>query len=205
MRLTKKSRLRVFLWSAVALFLLVTATFPRWITLFYPRPHQELVYSMAARYDVDPFLVFAIIRAESKYQTWAESPRGAKGLMQIMPDTAAWIAAQMKIGDFEAEALYDPEMNIRMGCWYLSDIQEEFEGSLPLTAAAYNAGRGKVNQWREAGQWSGSAEDLKDIPFPETREYVKNVLANYRAYHAIYDHGRVGSRQEMVIQILGKT
>lgn len=71
MRRSKKSRLRIFLWLAIALFILVTATFPRWITIFYPRPHQDLVYSMAAQYDVDPFLVFAIIRAESKYQTWA--------------------------------------------------------------------------------------------------------------------------------------
>jgi len=205
LRRSKKSRLRIFLWLAIALFILVTATFPRWITIFYPRPHQDLVYSMAAQYDVDPFLVFAIIRAESKYQTWAESPRGAKGLMQIMPETAAWIADQMKIKGFEVDDLHDPKVNIRMGCWYLNDIQEEFNGSLPLTAAAYNAGRGKVRQWQEAGQWDGSSDTLQDIPFPETREYVRTVLANYRAYHAIYDKGRVGSRQEMVIQILGKT
>lgn len=205
MRRSKKNRLRVLLWSAIAIFLVVTATFPRWITIFYPRPHQDLVYSMAAQYDVDPLLVFAVIRAESKYQTWAESPRGAKGLMQIMPETAAWIADQMKITDFEAEHLHDPEMNICLGCWYLHDLQKEFKGSLPLTVAAYNAGRGRVSQWQEAGQWNGSADSLRDIPFPETREYVKNVLANYRAYHAIYDKDRVGSRQDMVIQILGKT
>lgn len=144
---------------------------------------------MAAQYDVDPFLVFAIIRAESKYQTWAESPAGAKGLMQIMPDTAAWIAGQMKIKDFKAEDLYDPELNIRMGCWYLSQLEKEFDDSLPLTVAAYNAGRGKVSNWVQSGQWQGSAKDLEDIPFPETRNYVKNVLSNYKAYHAIYERG----------------
>lgn len=188
-RRSKKNRLSIFLWSAIALFLLVTAAFPRWITLFYPLPHREVVYSMAAQYDVDPFLVFAIIRAESKYQTWAESPAGAKGLMQIMPDTAAWIAGQMKIKDFKTEDLYDPELNIRMGCWYLSQLEKEFDDSLPLTVAAYNAGRGKVSNWVQSGQWQGSAQDLQDIPFPETRNYVKNVLSNYKAYHSIYDRG----------------
>jgi len=189
MRRSKKSPLRRLMWLVVALLVLVTAAFPRWISWFYPLPHQEVVYSMASQYDVDPFLVFAIIRAESKYQTWAESPAGAKGLMQIMPETAAWIAAQMKLQDFQAEDLYDPKLNIRMGCWYLSDLQEEFDDSLPLTVAAYNAGRGTVNEWMQSDRWEGSTGELEDIPFPETRLYVKSVLDNYRTYQAIYGSG----------------
>lgn len=188
MRRNKISRLKRMLWVTLALFLAAIATFPNWITVFYPLPHKELVYSMAAQYDVDPFLVFAIIRAESKYQTWAESPVGAKGLMQIMPDTADWIAGEMNLKDFEVEDLYDPETNIRLGCWYLSDLQEEFNDNIPLTAAAYNAGRGKVKQWLQEGKWKGGTDDIESIPFPETQRYVKSVLSNYRAYHAIYDN-----------------
>ncbi len=187
MRRTKHNRLKKLLWMTIALFLAVVATFPNWITVFYPLPHKELVYSMAAQYDVDPLLVFAVIRAESKYQTWAESPVGAKGLMQIMPETADWIAGEMKLKNFKVEDLYDPETNIRMGCWYLGDLQTEFNGDIPLTAAAYNAGRGKVKQWLQEGKWDGDADHLDSIPFPETQRYVRSVLSNYRAYQSIYD------------------
>ena len=101
MRNRGKSRLSVAIWLIILLFLATILTFPKWITVFYPQPHRDLVFSLAYEYDVDPYLVFAIIRAESKYQTNAESPVGARGLMQIMPETAAWIAEQQNIEDFK--------------------------------------------------------------------------------------------------------
>ncbi len=176
----------IFLWALILLFLAVVLSFPKWITVFYPLPHQEIVLAAAGEYTVDPYLVFAIIRAESKYQTGAESPVGAKGLMQIMPETGAWIANQKGIEGFIADDLHKPDVNIGFGCWYLHNLETEFGGNVPLTVAAYNAGRGKVRQWQADGTWNGDPEQMDKIPFPETRQYVKNVLKNYEAYQAIY-------------------
>ncbi|HEX3011477.1 MAG TPA: lytic transglycosylase domain-containing protein [Syntrophomonadaceae bacterium] len=183
-----KRRTSAFLWVFILLFLATVITFPRWITLFYPQPNRELVFTTAYEYNIDPYLVFAIIRAESKYQTGAKSAVGARGLMQIMPETAVWIASQMDMEGFTTEDLHDPDVNIRMGCWYLNSLMQEFEGRLPIVIAAYNAGRGKAKDWVASEKWDGTARNVKDIPFPETRQYVRNVLKNYQAYHAIYDN-----------------
>ena len=191
MKAHKKRKLLRSLGLILLIFLGAAVTFPKWITLIYPLPHQEIVLAMADEYDVDPYLVFAIIRAESNFQTKAQSSVGARGLMQIMPETAEWIAVQMKMSDFQAEDLHQPEVNIRMGCWYLHNLSTEFKGSIPLEVAAYNAGRGKVKQWIKEGQWDGDTDNIEGIPFPETRQYVKNVLNNCEAYKAIY--GQLGS------------
>jgi soluble lytic murein transglycosylase len=183
---TAKKKFSRFLWVFILIFLGGVISFPKWITIFYPLPNRDIVFAMAKEYDVDPYLVFAIIRAESKFQTTAQSPVGAKGLMQIMPETGEWIAKQMKIDNFQAEDLHDPEVNIRFGCWYIKDLSTEFKGSVPLQIAAYNAGRGKVSQWIQEGKWDGDPNNMEVIPFPETKQYVKNVLKNYQAYNAIY-------------------
>ncbi|MDD3364755.1 MAG: lytic transglycosylase domain-containing protein [Syntrophomonas sp.] len=185
-----KSKFSLLMWAIILIFLVVVISFPKWITVFYPLPHRDIVFTTAKEYNVDPYLVFAIIRAESKYQTAAESPVGAKGLMQIMPDTAQWIAEQMKIENFKTDDLHKPEVNIRFGCWYIKNLNTEFKGSLPLQVAAYNAGRGKVKQWVQEGKWDGNSRNIEGIPFLETKQYVKNVLKNYEAYKAIYDQVR---------------
>lgn len=179
-------RFSIVLWVIILVFMAVVLTFPRWIMLFYPQPHRELVFSASYKYGVDPFLAFAVIRVESKYQPAAESPAGARGLMQIMPETGQWIAQQQGIKDFNTSDLHQPETNIEFGCWYLADLSQEFDYRLPLVIAAYNAGRGTVRDWVLSGQWDGNPEKLDNIPFKETRAYVKIVLKNYEAYRAIY-------------------
>lgn len=181
-----KLKLSKLLWIAILVFMALLLTFPKWITYFYPQPHKEIVFTQAKEQGIDPYLVFAIMRAESKYVDTAESPVGAKGLMQIMPDTAQWIAKQRGMGAFDPDLLHDPRVNISLGCWYLADLSREFDGQLPLVVAAYNAGRGRVSEWQAAGVWNGKAETLDNIPFQETRNYVKNVLNNYEAYQIIY-------------------
>lgn len=172
--------------AVILVFMFLVISFPRWIKLFYPMPHQDTVDSLSQKYQVDPLLVFAIIRAESKYQPDAHSPVGARGLMQIMPETAEWIAKKMKLKDFQTTDLYEPKTNIAMGCWYINNLSNEFDDCLPVTIAAYNAGRGNVKKWLANEQWDGTSVNLQDIPFEETRNYVKNVLKNYQAYKAIY-------------------
>ncbi len=183
--ITKKKLIKIT-WISILVFLLIVITFPKWITVFYPQPHRDLVINSACQQNIDPYLVFAIIRAESKYQTNAESPLGAKGLMQIMPKTGAWIAEQQGIEEFTPNMLHDPDTNIQFGCWYLASLNQEFEGRLPLVIAAYNAGRGQVREWLLDGKWDGTSHQLEKIPFEETRIYTKNVMKNYEAYLAIY-------------------
>lgn len=187
MVLVSRKKLIKMSWLFILGFLLIVISFPKWITVFYPEPHRDLVINAAYQNDIDPYLVFAIIRAESKYQTAAESPLGAKGLMQIMPETGAWIAEQQGIKEFDSEMLHDPQTNIQLGCWYLASLTEEYEGRLPLIIAAYNAGRGQVRQWVIDGIWDGTPDQVEKIPFEETRIYTKNVMKNYEAYQAIYN------------------
>ncbi|MDD2621393.1 MAG: lytic transglycosylase domain-containing protein [Syntrophomonadaceae bacterium] len=186
MKKNTKKRFSKSIWITILLFLILLLSFPQWISNFYPQPHSELIFQFAGEHNVDPYLVFAIIRAESKYETSAQSPVGARGLMQIMPETAAWIASQQGISEFDPLQLHDPELNISFGCWYLNNLNQEFDGKLPVVLAAYNAGRGKVKEWIVNEQWDGSTAELDKIPFDETREYVKSVLKNYEAYQAIY-------------------
>jgi soluble lytic murein transglycosylase len=178
--------LAFIVWATIIFFMVVTLTFPKWITIFYPQPHRTIVVDSAQRYDVDPYLIFSIIRAESGFRTNARSAAGARGLMQIMPDTAEWIAKQRDIKGFDPADLHDPQTNIEFGCWYLASLNKEFAGRLPMMVAAYNAGSGRVRDWVLSGQWDGSDQNLDGIPYPETRQYVKNVLQNYQAYQAIY-------------------
>lgn len=175
-----------WLWAAILIFIVLILTFPKWISVFYPEPHKEIVYAQARENGIDPLLVFAIIRAESKYENAAESPVGAKGLMQIMPETAEWIARQRGNNDLDPNQLHDPFVNISMGCWYLANLSKEFNGQVPLVVASYNAGRGRVREWIASGVWDGNPDHIESIPYQETRNYVRSVLANYQAYIFIY-------------------
>lgn len=140
----------------------------------------------AGRNNVDPYLVAAIIKTESNFASGAESRMGARGIMQIMPETGIWAAEQMKLKGFHPDHLYETATNIKIGCWYLNNLNKEFKGNKILVVAAYNAGRGNVRQWLEKERWSGEQATLDQIPFPETREYVGRVLKNYRWYRHLY-------------------
>ena len=155
--------------------------------MFYPQPHKDLVYAAAYEHQIDPYLIFAIIKAESKYQNHAQSSVGARGLMQIMPETAVWIAQTKGIEDFEEMQLHDPKTNIEFGVWYLSSLNKEFDGKYPVILAAYNAGRGTVQKWLAEGIWDGDIKHTGNIPYSETKNYVNRVMQYYDAYRAIYD------------------
>ena len=171
---------------ALAALLLVQGAIPYLKRQAYPLPYYEYIAESAARYQVDPFLVAAVIKVESKFNPQATSHRGARGLMQIMPSTGSWAARQMGLTDFEEDMLYDPGLNIQIGTWYLANLKKEFGGQLPLVVAAYNGGRGTVNTWLGAGIWDGSYETRQNIPYTETRAFVQKVLDNYQEYRSLY-------------------
>ena len=129
----------------------------------YPFNYKEEVIAAAEKEQVPPSLVASVILAESKYKNTAESETGALGLMQLMPDTARWVAQQ--------------------GTWYLGHLLKEFNGDQVLALAAYNAGRGHVESWLRENNWNGMVDT---IPFPETRSYVKAVLQYQERYEALY-------------------
>lgn len=188
----EKERQRRALILAVVVFALALAAYflsqsePVQRRYLYPYPYQELVELYAKANGVDSALVASVIMNESRFQNDARSSRGAIGLMQIMPETAQWIAFQLGDDNFSLEKLREPETNIRYGVWYLAELQREFAGNNILALAAYNAGRGTVRDWIEEGDWPWTFHALDKIPYPETRSYVKNVLQNRIRYEKLY-------------------
>jgi len=143
-------------------------------------------WSSAASRRTDPYLVAAVIKHESKFDPYARSDGGALGLMQLMPQTAEWIARQL--GEpFTEDYLYDPALNIRYGVWYLAVLEDEFGGNDILALAAYNAGRGNVRDWMERFHWNDQFNEIDAIPYPETRLYVRRVLEDREQYKRLYD------------------
>ncbi|MCR5834208.1 MAG: lytic transglycosylase domain-containing protein [Selenomonadaceae bacterium] len=156
----------------------------------YPFPYRSTVENYSARWNVDKFLAISVMKVESNFSKEACSRSGAIGLMQIMPETAAWIAYQLGETPDEyaedLEHLNNPEINIRYGTWYLSELKEEFKGNEVLILAAYNAGRGNVREWMEKNNWSYDFSDVDKIPYAETRDYVKRVLHCRKKYAKLY-------------------
>ena len=155
--------------------------------IVYPLQYDYMVRQYAYEDHVDPALVAAVILVESKFNQSAASHRGASGLMQIMPDTGKWIAEEMGIKNFTPDQLNDVQTNIRMGTWYLAYLLKEYDGNTVLALAAYNAGRGHVDEWMEKYGWDKNFEKIEEIPFTETREYVKMVLLKRERYKALYN------------------
>ncbi|MEW6572689.1 MAG: lytic transglycosylase domain-containing protein [Bacillota bacterium] len=176
-----KGVFRLFLVLAVILLIVNLKPIGRY---YYPFKYQETVFRCASTNGLDPFLTAAIIKIESDYRPGAVSPRGAVGLMQLMPKTAHWVAEQR--GElFDPSALLDPEANISYGTWYLAFLNREF-GDMVIALAAYNAGRGNVKTWLSDKTWTGTVEDLDRIPFPETRQFVRKTIWTYRIYRYLY-------------------
>jgi len=142
----------------------------------YPVPHREALEAAAQRWNLDEALVYSIIRQESRFMAQARSRAGATGLMQLMPATARWVARQMPVQSYRPAMLAQPETNIEMGTYYFRRVLDDL-GHPILAAAAYNAGPGRARRWRDERTLE-AAIYVETIPFNETRDYVKKVLAN---------------------------
>ena len=154
--------------------------------LFYPFPYRDKVEENAARYRVDRFLAISVMKVESNFVESAMSRSGAVGLMQIMPDTAHWIATCLDENPPSIKQLHNCDTNIKYGIWYLAELEDEFFGNDVLALAAYNAGRGNVRHWIESNGWHKNFSDVDAIPFNETRNYVKKVLYCREKYSKLY-------------------
>lgn len=154
--------------------------------VLYPLGYAPYVSEYAKRHELDPNLVLSIIREESHFDSRITSWADARGLMQIIPPTGEQIARATRMNDFDAERLYDPETNIRFGCYYLSQLLRRFNGNPIYAIASYNGGPHNVEKWHKENGQLRLDEFIEEIPFHETRNYVKKVYRSWALYNQLY-------------------
>lgn len=173
----KKLKLGIFI-----LFIFGIVFSIRTFNSYFPLRYLDIINRYSSIHNVDPVLVASIINVESRFNPYAVSHAGASGLMQLMPGTAEWIAETLGIDNFNFnEDIFNPEVNINMGTWYISRLlNNHYDISVAL--AAYNAGSGNVANWLSDSNFSNDGLTLDYIPFGETRRYVSVVLVSMYAY-----------------------
>jgi len=163
---------RWWLLGLAALFFAVTIPSGWLWNITRPVIHKDIINRYAGMYKFDPLFIMALVKVESSFRKSARSPRGAIGLMQLMPDTAREMAVRTRLGDdVPLEQLEEPETNLRLGVHYLSLLREEFGTDTVAVLAAYNAGPANARAWRGNGSLNADR-----IPYPETRQFVTRVL-----------------------------
>lgn len=165
---------------AVGVLSLVTGTFQR--RYIYPLKYKEYVAENAEIYGIPPDIVYGVMKAESGFKKKSVSKKNARGLMQITDGTAGFIAERLKMEKYD---VYDPETNIKFGCWYLGYLFTRF-GVTETALAAYNAGEGNVSDWLKNEEYSSDGLRLNKIPYGETDAYVKKVLRYAERYRRYY-------------------
>lgn len=176
-------RFLIFFMIILILYLILFQVFDLNTTIMrnvYPKQYEEYVNAYAEEYNVDPLIVFAIIKTESNFNQYAKSNNNAKGLMQLMDKTAQDIAKEKDID------LYNAETNIKLGICYFSKLLQKYNNQIGIALAAYNAGMGNVNTWLERQIIKADGSDLENIPYKETNMYVRKILNNYENYKKLY-------------------
>ncbi|HAJ31908.1 MAG TPA: hypothetical protein DCK79_00805 [Candidatus Atribacteria bacterium] len=148
----------------------------------YPLYYEDMIKERALEYEIDPLLVLAMIREESRFNTWDESVAGARGLMQIIFSTGEWIAQKINLEEFNDEMLFDPEINIDLGCWYINYLKGRFSNDSILVISGYNAGPGTTGKWLKQYDRSDLDNFVENVPYSETREHIKKVMKSYQMY-----------------------
>ncbi len=151
----------------------------------YPVEYQDLIRKYAAENEIDPAYVAAVVLAESSYRADAVSSANAQGLMQILPTTGEWLS-----GKFDEEyvegCLFDPDTNLRYGCWYLGFLMRRYDGNMACASSAYHQGQGTVDKWLENPEYSQDGKTLSAIPSDATKTYVDRILRYYEKYAELY-------------------
>lgn len=151
----------------------------------YPVEYEEQIRKYASDNGIEPAYVASVVLAESSYRADAVSSVNAQGLMQILPDTGKWLS-----GKFDEEyvegCLFDPDTNLRYGCWYLGWLMDRYDGDMRCASSAYHQGQGVVDKWLQDPECSADGRTLSAIPSDATRTYVDRILKYYEKYKAIY-------------------
>lgn len=151
----------------------------------YPKKYEKYVNIYSKELDIDPLLVYAIIKTESNFKEDTVSRSGAVGLMQLMDNTAKEQAQKLNI-EYTNETLYNPEKNLQLGLNYFDNLLDYFKGNYILAFTAYNAGLGNVQKWIANGIIREDGKDIENIPFKETNMYVRKIIRNYKIYQELY-------------------
>lgn len=186
MKKKKKKRIK---WARlfILLLIIVLALNHRNIARkIYPAGYMDYIRTYSAMYQVDPYLVLSVIKAESNFNENAVSQKNAAGLMQVIEPTADWLAKRMGLTDFSYENIKDPKLNIQIGCYYISYLLDLYDGNTATALAAYNAGEGTVNKWLKNSEYSKDGKNLSFVPYPETRHYITKVTNNQKMYQTLY-------------------
>ena len=160
----------------------------RILEMMYPREYENFVSLYSKEYNVDENLVYALIKAESNFNPDAVSGKSAKGLMQIVDETAMDVAKALSLNISQEdliERLNDIDLNINLGTKYISMLLEKYE-NIALALTAYNAGIGTVDNWIEKGTIKSDGSDVENIPYKETNQYVRKILRDYDIYQKLY-------------------
>lgn len=159
---------------------------PEALRLSFPKGFEERVRFFSRKYALDEFLVYSLIREESHFDKEAVSVSDARGLMQLLPSTAVETAPKAGLGSFRASQLFSPDVNLELGCYYLSWLLEIFEGNVAISLAGYNGGPTSAKGWYETNGALDVDEFIEEIPFEQSRNYVKKIIRSYAAYEAVY-------------------
>ena len=170
--------------SALIIFIIIFGALLGIKSLF-PLKYQEQILACSREYGLDPNMVCGMIKAESNFDPDAKSNKGAIGLMQVTPETAQWCAEKMQLEGFETEDLYDPETNIQIGTWYYAYLYDHFHDH-SMAAAAYNGGISNVKKWLDQEIIHEENVIVDDIPFPETKNYIKKIQRFQMMYEFLY-------------------
>lgn len=161
------------------------------LKLAYPLPFKDPLWTYSFKNELDPYLLAGLIRQESEFNSKVVSRSNAHGLTQIMPATGKELARRLGIKGFTPKLLFDPTVNLQMGSYYLRSLMNSLGGNLAQALASYNAGKGRVTQWLERGEYRDTAEFVESIPFDETRGYVQSVIRNAGMYRRLYGNEAV--------------
>ncbi|MEL6940148.1 MAG: transglycosylase SLT domain-containing protein [Cyanobacteria bacterium J06598_1] len=157
---------------------------PTFWQAIYPFPYPELILGWAQERQLNPLLVTALVRQESRFQADIKSVVGAVGLMQVMPETGEWISSQIGEADYTLSA---PADNVKFGTWYLDFTHSQYNDNSLYAVASYNAGPGAVSAWIDEKDFANADEFVEQIPYPETKGYVESVFGGYWNYLRLYD------------------
>jgi soluble lytic murein transglycosylase len=166
---------------------------------WYPLAYWNIVEQSSREHNIDPLLTLSLIREESRYDAETRSPAGARGLMQLLPETAYTLDKKLNIGINDPSQLYNVRNNIHLGTYYLKSLFSEFNNSLPHVIAAYNAGEAAVRKWEQRGKYKSVDEFIEDIPYDETRNYVKRVITSYFQYKKFSLSGDEGKSLDILL------
>ena len=180
---------KVISYSLIIIFLILAVCgFIGIKTYVYPLEYKDEVLEYSKKYNLDPYLVFAVINAESGFDKHATSSKNAKGLMQITESTAKEVnEITNSVDSLNEENIYNEDINIELGCQYLASLISRYNGNYYLAICSYNAGIGNVDKWISQGQITEELNTTNiELPFKETTRYLKKVIHNYKMYKVIY-------------------